>query len=208
MSSSFVGGWLLVLSQALVLAVPSDVQRVGGTSGVAVYRRMASPVIDLMAEGEIDAPPLSVLQVLLDFEHASAITHQVSESRVLAASSEELRVYQRLSLPVVSDRDYGLRVTWGARDEVLWLHFDVDNRGVPAPAEAVVRLSTLSGGWELEPVRGGLGTHAIYRVRIDMAGTIPRGLVSGGAARDLPRLFQGVRAQVERGRLTARASTR
>ncbi len=63
----------------------------------------------------------------------------------------------------------------------------------------------MNGGWELEPVDGGLGTHAIYRVRIDMAGSIPRGMVSGGAARDLPRLFEGVRAQLRRTRLAARS---
>jgi hypothetical protein len=56
-------------------------------------------------------------------------------------------------------------------------------------------LSTLQGSWLLEPIRGGAATHARYRVQIDLAGSVPKWMVSGGAAKNIPKLFEGVRKQ-------------
>ena len=43
--------------------------------------------------------------------------------------------------------------------------FAVDNSRGPAPRKGAVRVSTLTGGWDLTPTRGGTATHAVYRVR-------------------------------------------
>ena len=71
--------------------------------------------------------------------------------------------------------------------------FTVDNSRGPAPRDGVVRVSTMQGGWVLDPIRDGAGTHARYHVQIDLAGSIPRWMVSGGAAKNIPKLFDGVR---------------
>jgi hypothetical protein len=170
-------------------------KHVGGKNGVEVYRQMASPVIDLVAEGDIEAPPAVVRDVLLDYPNASKVTDNVGESRVLQKSDREMVVYQRLKLPVISDRDFTLHATWGARGPVLTTHFAVDNARGPEEREGIVRLSTLQGGWELEPIRGGAATHARYRVQIDLAGSVPKWMVSGGAAKNLPKLYDGLRKQ-------------
>lgn len=182
----------------LALAVPllasgGGYKHVGGKSGVEVYRNPASPLIDLAAEGDIDAPPAVVREVLLDYDHASKVTDNVAESRVLQKSDREILVYQRLTLPVISDRDFTLRVNWGQRGATLTTEFAVDNARGPAPRDGLVRLSTLQGGWSLEPIRGGEATRARYRVQIDLAGSVPKWMVSGGAAKNLPKLFDGVR---------------
>jgi hypothetical protein len=106
-------------------------KHVGGASGVEVYRQMRSPVIDLLAEGEFDAPPARVLAILLDYANASAVSERVAESRVLQSSERHLVVYQRLRLPVIADRDFTLRVLHGARGETLWMRFFVDNTRGP-----------------------------------------------------------------------------
>ncbi len=182
----------------LPLVVAGGFTHVGGAAGVDVYRRLASPVIDLRAEGDIDAPPSRVRQVLLDYANASRLTSHVAESRVLSAGARELRVYQRLRLPVIADRDVVLHATWGQRGELSWIRFCVDDSGAPAAPKGVVRLATLSGGWDLRPIDGGRATRAVYRLQIDLGGAVPRWMVSGGAAKDLPKLFEGVRRQVAR----------
>jgi hypothetical protein len=184
----------------LLLAAPpvAGYKRVGGDHGVDVYRLTKSPVIDLMAEGDIDAPPQLVRDVLLDYAGASKITKRVAESRVLNQGDHELIVYQRLSLPVVTDRDYNEHVTWGANGDTAMIRFFVDNQHGIGGRPGVVRVSVLSGGWDLRPIRGGAATHALYHVRIDLSGSIPRWMVSGGAAKDLPKLFDGVRREAER----------
>jgi Polyketide cyclase / dehydrase and lipid transport len=187
--------WLALLPLLVATGTPGY-KHVGGKHGVEVFRQEKSPTIDLLAEGDIEAPPARVRAVLLDYGNARVLTDHLAESRVLATKPHEFTVYQRLKLPIVSDRDYTMRAQWGERGNTLWTRFAVDNSRGPAPRKGAVRVSTLTGGWDLMPTRGGTATHAVYRVRIDMAGSIPQWMVSGGAAKDLPKLFEGIRKQV------------
>jgi len=187
---------LRLLALALpLLAADAHWKHVGGRNGIEVFRNMASPVIDLYADGDIDAPPEVVRDVLLDYDNASKVTNNVGESHVLMRNDHEVVAYQRLKLPIVSDRDYTLRATSGRRGDALTVQFAVDNARGPQPHKGVVRMSTLQGTWLLEPIHGGAATHARYRVQIDLAGSVPRWMVSGGAAKNLPKVFEGARRQ-------------
>lgn len=192
----------LIFVATLLVAPPY--QHVGGAHGVDVFRQMASSNIDLAAEGDIDAPPDQVRAVILDYANANRVTDHVAESRVLSSGERQLTVYQRLKLPVVSDRDFNLRTQWGERGQTLWVRFAVDNSHGQSPRKGIVRLSTLNGSWDLVPIRGGHATHAVYHVQIDLAGSVPRWMVSGGAAKDLPKLFEGLRHELQRRSATAR----
>ena len=186
---------LLALALPLLAANPHNFKHVGGKHGVEVFRNEKSPVIDLYAEGDIEAPPSVVRDVLVDYAHASKVTDNVAESRVLDKNDHEAVVYQRLKLPVISDRDFTLHARWGQRGSTLTLQYAVDNARGPQPRDGIVRLSTLQGSWLLEPIRGGAATHARYRVQIDLAGSVPKWMVSGGAAKNIPKLFDGLRKQ-------------
>jgi hypothetical protein len=181
---------------------------VGNKSGVDVYRQMSSPVIDLVAEGDIEAPPSVVRDIILDYENAPAITDHVTESRVLSRNQRELFVYQRMALPVISDRDFTLHTVWGARAERLWIRSAVDSGTGPATRDGIVRLSVLNGSWELVPVRDGTATHAVYQLQLDLAGSVPRWMVSGGAVKSLPALFDGIRHQAAKRGLGVSVSAR
>jgi Polyketide cyclase / dehydrase and lipid transport len=186
---------LRLMLLAPLLAANASFKHVGGANGVEVYRQMSSPVIELFAEGDVDAPPAVVRDVLLDFDNAPKVTDNVAESRVLSRNDHQIIVYQRLKLPVVSDRDFTLRATWGARGPLIVTYYAVDNSRGPAPRRGVVRVSIMQGTWELAPIRDGQATHARYHVQIDLAGSIPRWMVSGGAAKSIPKLFEGLRRQ-------------
>jgi START domain-containing protein len=186
---------LLVLALPLLSGSPPGFKHVGSKNGVEVYRLMSSPVIDLFAEGDIEAPPSVVRDVILDYDNAAKVTDNVGESRVLQRGPREVLVYQRLKLPVISDRDFTIRATWGQRGDAIAVQYAVDNAHGPAPKSGVVRVPLQQGTWLLEPVRGGAATHASYQFQIDLAGSIPKWMVSGSAAKSLPRLFDGVRKQ-------------
>lgn len=188
---------LLVLALPLLATTPDGFKHVGGRSGVEVYRKTSSPVIDLFAEGDIEAPPSVVRDVLLDFPNASKVTDNIAESQVLKKSDREIVVYQRLKLPIISDRDFTLRTIWGQRGAALTMQYAVDNSRGPQPKDGIVRLSILQGTWILEPIRDGAATHARYRVQIDLAGDVPKWMVSGGAAKNVPKLFEGIRRQAK-----------
>jgi hypothetical protein len=194
---------LLLVLPLLVAPDGGGFERVGGTHGVEVYRRMASPFIDLLAQGEIDAPPGQVRDALLDYDDATRTSDHVAESRILTRQERSLIVYQRLRLPIIADRDYTQRVIWQQRGSALLIRFAVDNGRGPAPRDGIVRVPLLNGGWDLEPIRDGQATRARYHVQIDLSGSVPMWMVSGGAAKDLPKLFEGVRRQARLRRVVA-----
>ena len=170
---------------------------IGEEHGVKVYRKDQSSGIALGAEGNIAAPPSVVLAVLSDYANHPKWVHNLAESRVLDRHDHSLEVYQRLALPVLKDRDYTLRVTWGQEGDARWLKFSTANERGPQPVHKVVRLETNEGSWYLEPIDGGRATHAVYQFHMDLAGSFPSWMGKGRAGKDIPHLFDAIREQVQ-----------
>ena len=184
---------LLALSTGLV---EPGYQQIGGHDGVDVYMRKDTGEIELAAVGEFNAPPAEVQAALLDYAAHVRVNKHLAESQVLSRRGGEQLVYQHLKLPVIKDRDFTLRITWS--DEApRGLAFHIDGQHGPGPSKKAVRMSTLDGRWELTPTRDGNATRAVYHVRIDFAGSVPRWMVRGGAAKDLPGVFVGMRRLVD-----------
>jgi hypothetical protein len=189
-----IGLLAVVISSQLTLVV-QGFQRVAQDHGVTVYRREHVREIDLAAEGDIMAPPERVRQVLLDYSRHPAWVKHLAESRVLEQDAEHALVYQRLDLPILEDRDYTLRVTWGNEGDVLWTRFTTADEKGPPPRHRVVRVQVHEGGWELQPIDGGRGTHARYHFRLDLAGSLPGWMSRSRAGKDVPQLFEALRKQ-------------
>jgi hypothetical protein len=156
--------------------------------GVQVYRRPSSGIIDLAAEGSFAASAEKVQSLLTNYEAHPGILSSVRESRVLHRQKDHIVVYQRLSMPMLDDRDYTLVVNWGRRGRTSWVFFGVDNRRGPVERPWMVRLFIHEGGWLLEP--SAAGTRARYQVRLDLRGSLPRFLARSGAAREIPSMFE------------------
>jgi hypothetical protein len=188
-----MGPWLVCLALAPLL---TGLERVGERHGVVIYRDPRLAGVALAAEGELPAPPERVRALLLDYEHAQWVKG-VGESRVLERHEDRLHVYQKLTLPVIADRDFTLKVTWGAEDGTLWLRFSADNARGPAPIAGVVRVHVHDGEWQLVPIDGGRRTRAHYRFHLVLGGSVPGWLGRGQAVRDIAGLFQAIRARVQ-----------
>ena len=165
---------------------------IGGHDGVQVFMRKDTGAIELAAVGELDAPPAEVQAALLDYGAHVRINKNLAESTVLERSAGEELVYQHLKLPVIKDRDFTLRVRWH-EGSARGITFSIDGGHGPAATKKAVRMSTLNGRWDLEPIRDGSATRAVYHVEIDFAGSVPRWMVNGGAAKDLPGVYVGMR---------------
>ena len=166
--------------------------------GVKVFRRAVETGMELGAEGIIAAPPEAVRRTLLDYANHPRWVKSLAESRVLDRTDNSLHVYQRLGLPLIEDRDFTLRVTWGAEGQELWVRFQTANERGPAPRPGVVRVALHEGEWRLDPVDGGRATHAIYRFHLDLAGSLPSWLGKGRAAKDVTELFERLGAEAQR----------
>jgi hypothetical protein len=187
---------LLTLSLAAASSlVEPGFTPIGGHDGVAVYLRKDASAIDLAAVGEFAAPPAAVQAALLDYGAATSVIKHLRESKIVARQPNTLYVYQHLKLPVISDRDYTLKVSFDA-SAARGFSFAVDNAAGPPPRKGMVRLSMLEGRWELTPLDGGRATRAVYHVKLDFAGAVPRWMVRGGAARDIPDIYVAFRRAI------------
>lgn len=173
-------------------------ESLGERRGVKVYRRQREAGIELAAEGVLAGSPERVLRVLTDYAGHARWQKHLEEQRILARGDSFLDVYERLDLPVLSDRDFVVHVTWGAEGELRWMRFVAATAGGPPPVDGVVRVTAHSGSWRLQPAGGGTKTHAAYRFHLDLAGSFPSWLGSGRATDELPDLFENIDGELPR----------
>lgn len=170
--------------------------------GVSVYKHRNCERIRFVAEGRFEASPERVRAALLDYERHVGLVDRLSDSRILEKKDAELLVYQRLALPLISDRDMTLRVTWGGDARKAWISYEAV-KGGPSPVDGVVRLRHYRGKWRLKALEGGHATRARLFVDMDMGGSLPPALASSNAGKDVPALFRAIARLLER---TARGS--
>ncbi len=178
-------------------AVEEGYQRIG-EKAASTSTGASGHAIDLAAEGDIDAPPEVVLKVLTDYGSHPKWVHGLAVSRVLDRRDGALDVYQRLHLPMLDDRDYAMHVTWSRDGDAREIHFATSNQRCPGPPDqGVVRVPLHEGSWHLEAVDGGRHTHAVYRFRMELGGSLPMWLARGRASKDVPALFDAIRQQTK-----------
>ena len=170
--------------------------------GVAIYSRPrdGTALKEFKAVGTIDAPAGSVFAVLDDSETYSKFMPYTSESRVLKREKDTVLAYQRLELPLVSDRDYTLRSknqTWlGPEGAIYRIRWEPANDLGPAEKPGVLRVNVCEGGWLLEPNRDG-STRATYSIFTDSGGTLPPFVANNGSRIAIRKVYDAIRKQVK-----------
>jgi START domain-containing protein len=120
---------------------------------------------------------------------------RVAEARILDRGTSSLRVYERLSLPMIDDRDFTLEVRWAAEQSSWFVTYHAVDAGVAAQ-EGVVRVEQHDGGWQLHPTADG-GTRVRFESNLDLGGSVPSWMTRSGAADELPGVFDGLCRLVE-----------
>lgn len=204
--SSHVGArtpWVLILPvlmlPALAMAGPIplgvDLQKRGfeqiaTKNGVKVYKHKASSIIRLGADGVLKGSIDDVFKTLLDYEKQVGAIDRLSKSQVLLRTKRSMIVYQRLNLPVISDRDFTLRVWWGRTGNVRWIRYAAQANGLGG-LDGAVHVKNHTGSWQLEALPHG-NTRARFEVQIDMGGWLPRWLAKSGSGKEVPALFGSI----------------
>ncbi|MBW2522886.1 MAG: hypothetical protein JRI23_01860 [Deltaproteobacteria bacterium] len=160
--------------------------------GVTVYKNEKSDIIWVGAEGRIPAPPEQVQQALLAYERQVGKIGRLSEVKVISRDESQMTVYQRLNLPIISDRDFVLKVRHGKQGLKRWISYWAISNAGPGPRDGIVRVSHHRGGWELLPVAKGKETLLRLEVRIDLAGSVPKWMAKSSAGEELPDLYSSV----------------
>ncbi len=172
-------------------------------------RREASALKEFRAIGLIAAPTESVFAVLDDSEAYPSFMPYTAECRILKRDREGVVVYQRLKLPLLSDRDYTLRThhevspgTAGATYRIRW---ETANDLGPVAKSGVMRVKLCEGGWLLEP-DGPNATRATYTVYTDSGGAVPKFIAEKGSRIAIRKIFDAIRKQVKEPRYAETAA--
>jgi ribosome-associated toxin RatA of RatAB toxin-antitoxin module len=182
-------------------ATPGEWKLVSTSDNVALYRRSRPGPghYESKAVGEIAASTATVHAVIDDVDSYPRFMPYTVECRILQREGDSVLTYQRISAPLVSDRDYTLRVRTtsrtvegGTRYRSRW---ETENAAGPAEKPGVVRVKLCEGGWLLEPM-GPNATRATYTVYTDSGGAIPGFIKNTGSQIGIRKLFAALRKQV------------
>jgi hypothetical protein len=188
----------LLLALALLAPTQADwkVERAGDGIEIASRRREGSRVREVKVTGDVDATPAAIYRALADYARYPETMAYVKEARLVATEPDGTpHVYFRVSPPVVSDRDYTLRLTLlgpGAGRSVYSVGWTPSDRG-PAVRHGVVRVIVNTGAWRLEPLDGGRRTRVTYQLLTDPAGSVPPFAANMANQKALPELFARLR---------------
>lgn len=171
------------------------------TKGLLIHSRTraGSAVKEFKGVAMIDAPPSAVFAVLDDTEAFPSFMPYTSECRVLKRDNDSVVAYQRLDLPMISDRDYTLRsehAKWQGPDGLIYrIRWEPANNLGPAPMAGVLRVGICEGGWLLEP-QGSKATRATYTIYTDSGGAVPPMIANSGSKLAIRKIFDAISKQV------------
>ncbi|MBI5014675.1 MAG: cyclase [Deltaproteobacteria bacterium] len=170
------------------------------SEAVAVFarERPGTAVTELKAIGVVDAPPTAVFRLLGDYARYQEIMPYTEESLVVRAEKggEVVYVYSLVNAPLVSRRDYTLRIAneteWNGGRGFLRIRWTASGEG-PAPRKGIVRVKVNDGSWTLEPLDNGLKTRATYLLFTDPEGSLPTWVVNKANSSAIPDIFAALR---------------
>lgn len=171
--------------------------KVAYENGVKVFKHKTSRTVRVGAEGVIDASAEEILAAVLDYQGQLGKLKMLAESRVLQRHHDHLIVYQRLDLPVISDRDFTLRVKWWKRNGVTYVNYRAMRNMGPKSRRGIVRVTNHSGTWQIKPLANCSRSLVRFEAEIDLAGSLPKWMARSGTGNDLLDLYRSVETMVE-----------
>ena len=183
-------------------ATPGEWKLVSTSNNVALYRRPRPGPghYETRAIGEIPAPTKVVLAVIDDAESYPKFMPYTAECRVLKKEGDSVLTYQRISAPLVSDRDYTLRVRTTSKKvehgTSYFSRWETANALGPPEKRGVLRVPLCDGSWLLDPVSPEV-TRATYTVLTDSGGAIPAFIKNTGSQIGIRKIFAALRKQVQ-----------
>lgn len=192
--------WIAGMS-AVAIAEPAW-RRVTEKDGVLVETRAVpgSRVHEVRAVATIEASPEACYAVVRAFDDYARTMPYVKESRVLRTEGDALLwAYSRVEAPLVSARDYTLRVsTTREPDGAIRMAWVPADEAGPAPRKGVVRVPVNRGSWTFAPLDGGKRARATYQLLTDPGGSVTAWLADQANKTAVPDVLRAVRKAAAR----------
>jgi hypothetical protein len=180
-----------------------DWKVVSKSGDVTIYEREhpGSDLREFKGVGTFPVAPVVAFRALEDVKEYPHFMPYVVEARIISQGAHSRVTYQRISPPVVGDRDYTVRVDQETRQEQGGLAYisrwQTANELGPAEKAGVVRVKVTKGSWVLAPGNGGRETQATYTVFSDCGGSIPSMIFNATGKSAVAKVFAALRSQAK-----------
>ena len=147
--------------------------------------------------------PVSLWKAVNDLERYTEFMPYLETAKVLKRKGTSAWQYYCLDTPIISDRDYTLKLTTDpnpgkdGRWRVSWVSA---NQAGPKPKPGKVRVKVATGSWAFESVQGGKATKIVYTVRSDPGGSIPSWLANRANRQTVPDVMRALLKQSKKSR--------
>lgn len=146
------------------------------SEGVVVEQRddPKLPHGEIRVRGHTPHPPKAIYETLWTHPEYPEFMPNLLSLKVIKDTGDTRWVYQRISVPIVSNRDYTLKIHRVADEanQLYQVFFDTDNAAGPAESADYVRVKSIKGSWTAEPGDNG-GADLTYRVASDPGVALP-----------------------------------
>jgi ribosome-associated toxin RatA of RatAB toxin-antitoxin module len=193
--------WLLLGSVLLVSMAwaGNGWETVSDAEGILVERRRepGTTFYEVRASTHSPFPPSVIFATLWKHQEYVEFVPYLKKLEILTQSAQEKVIYEQISMPLVSDRDYTVKITaeHSATNGVIQLHFvAVPDEGPPEHPN-YVRVKHIQGGWTLEPTSDG-GSDVTYVVASQPGGTIPAWIINAVQKEATPNLLKAMLQRV------------
>lgn len=193
----------LSLLSAPTFAAEGKWQEVSRKGDLVIYKRDRpdSDLKEVKAVGVIDAPHWVVKNVIDDKARYKEFMPYTKASTVIKKERDTIVTYQRLDTPIISNRDYTIRVKDESRRLpdgriVYKSSWTPANHLGPKEIDGVVRVKVNEGYWLLEE-DGPNKTRATYYLFTDPGGSLPSFIVNSANTTAIPDLFKAIEGQAK-----------
>jgi hypothetical protein len=187
----------------LIAAAPAPAWEVADKNDhCTVYNRSkeGSDVKEVLAVGWFDASLEKVHAVLDDLENYKDFMPYTKESTILKRDGDVVWTYERINAPLVSERDYPIRVWHEKSDKGVVTHrFRYDPAHGPKEVDGVVRVTSIDGYWMLEPDPKAptARTKGTYYVYTSPGGSVPTFVINGANNTAVPGLYETIKKRIK-----------
>ena len=152
-------------------------EKLSDERGVVIERRVVpgSTLPEIRATARSPLRPSVIAETIWNYHEYPQFIPNLKRLDILSDTEDDRLTYEQVSVPLLSDRDYTVRVrkradTAAQRYEIS---FQTENDTGPPPDRRHVRVAHIRGKWTAEPAADGAGSLVRYQVQAEGGGSVP-----------------------------------
>jgi ribosome-associated toxin RatA of RatAB toxin-antitoxin module len=176
------------------LCAPQAWEEVDNDDGIRVWAREVEGSGIREVRGTVTIPVATerILEVLEDVSRYPEFMPYVEKTEIVERHSQGHWEYQLLDPPLVSRRDYTVKITIQREGDTVRRTWKSDSSKGPKAQDGVVRVTVNQGEWTLHQ-KAPSETQLTYYLYTDPGGSIPRWIANKANTTSVPDLLNAVR---------------